>query len=84
MPTPCPLVSVIERDVEVCVCRNPDKRIQNFYEIDYDSGNWADMPVPSHWRLQGYDYPQYTNVRYPWSESEPELKAPSRQRDTIP
>ncbi|MFE0559365.1 glycoside hydrolase family 2 TIM barrel-domain containing protein [Paenibacillus sp. NPDC058910] len=54
----------------------PDKRIQNFYKADYDSGSWADMPVPSHWQLQGYDYPQYTNVRYPWSDSEPELKAP--------
>lgn len=62
----------------------PDKRIQHFYETDYDSSSWADMPVPSHWQLQGYDYPQYTNVRYPWSESEPELKTPSRQHDTIP
>lgn len=54
----------------------PDQRIQHFYEANYDSNNWADMPVPSHWQLQGYDYPQYTNVQYPWSVSEPELKAP--------
>ncbi|MEC3557618.1 sugar-binding domain-containing protein, partial [Bacillus thuringiensis] len=56
--------------------KTPEERIQNFYEADYDSGSWADLPVPSHWQLQGYDYPQYTNVRYPWAESEPELKAP--------
>lgn len=54
----------------------PEQRIQNFHETDYDVSSWADMPVPSHWQLQGYDYPQYTNVRYPWSDSEPELKAP--------
>ncbi len=54
----------------------PSQRIQDFYRTDYDCAEWADMPVPSHWQLQGYDYPQYTNVRYPWEASEPELKPP--------
>ncbi|WP_019640518.1 glycoside hydrolase family 2 TIM barrel-domain containing protein [Paenibacillus fonticola] len=54
----------------------PDERCKDFYELDYDYSSWAEMPVPSHWQFHGYDYPQYTNIRYPWSESEPELKAP--------
>jgi len=54
----------------------PDQRIQAFYQSDYDCSEWVDMPVPSHWQLQGYDYPQYTNIRYPWSALEPDLKAP--------
>ncbi|MNB79546.1 Beta-galactosidase [compost metagenome] len=54
----------------------PEQRIQSFYEMNYDSSGWGDMPVPSHWQLQGYDYPHYTNVRYPWAESEPDLKPP--------
>ncbi|EFM11205.1 Beta-galactosidase [Paenibacillus curdlanolyticus YK9] len=54
----------------------PDKRIRDFYETGFDSSGWADMPVPSHWQFQGYDYPHYTNVRYPWAESEPELQPP--------
>ncbi|MEF2965008.1 glycoside hydrolase family 2 TIM barrel-domain containing protein [Paenibacillus sp. M1] len=54
---------------------NPDHRIQHFYEQDYDCSGWAEIPVPSHWQLQGYDYPQYTNVRYPWIEQE-DLKPP--------
>ncbi|WP_274361659.1 glycoside hydrolase family 2 TIM barrel-domain containing protein [Paenibacillus thermotolerans] len=54
----------------------PERRIKHFYQTDFDSSGWADMPVPSHWQLQGYDYPQYTNVRYPWSVSEPDLKPP--------
>lgn len=54
----------------------PEQRIKSFYETDYDASSWGDMPVPSHWQLQGYDYPQYTNVRYPWAESEPELSPP--------
>ncbi|WP_336772451.1 glycoside hydrolase family 2 TIM barrel-domain containing protein [Paenibacillus sp. MMO-58] len=54
----------------------PDQRIQNFYQSDYDASSWTDMPVPSHWQFHGFDYPQYTNIRYPWIESEPELQPP--------
>ncbi|MDB4868264.1 MAG: lacZ 3 [Cohnella sp.] len=49
---------------------NPDSRIRNFHEREYDSTGWDDIPVPAHWQLQGYDYPQYTNIRYPWIEHE--------------
>ncbi|KWX79326.1 beta-galactosidase [Paenibacillus riograndensis] len=54
----------------------PEQRIQDFYKAEYDSSGWAEIPVPSHWQFQGYDYPQYTNVRYPWAVSEPDLKPP--------
>jgi beta-galactosidase len=54
---------------------NPDKRIKNFYEKDFDSSNWKEVRVPGHWQLQGYDYPQYTNVRYPWDGNE-DIKSP--------
>ncbi|KGE19535.1 glycoside hydrolase family 2 TIM barrel-domain containing protein [Paenibacillus wynnii] len=54
----------------------PDQRIRNFFEKNYDCSSWAELNVPSHWQMHGYDYPQYTNVRYPWSEREPELKPP--------
>jgi beta-galactosidase len=54
---------------------NPDKRITDFYKQDVDCSTWDDIVVPSHWQLQGYDYPQYTNVRYPWSERE-DIKPP--------
>ena len=54
----------------------PEQRIQHFYKADYDASSWDNIEVPSHWQLQGYDYPQYTNVKYPWSVLEPELKAP--------
>ncbi len=49
---------------------NPSKRIENFYKREFDSSSWAEIVVPSHWQLQGYDYPHYTNVRYPWEERE--------------
>ncbi|MCC3373336.1 glycoside hydrolase family 2 TIM barrel-domain containing protein [Cohnella sp. REN36] len=50
---------------------NPDKRVRGFESPDYDCGGWDDIPVPAHWQMHGYDYPQYTNIRYPWSEREP-------------
>jgi len=49
---------------------NPSKRIPNFYESEYDCSLWETIKVPAHWQLQGYDYPQYTNVRYPWEGNE--------------
>ena len=45
---------------------NPSQRIVNFYEDGFDHAGWDEITVPAHWQLQGYDYPQYTNIRYPW------------------
>ncbi|NIK80260.1 beta-galactosidase [Paenibacillus castaneae] len=54
---------------------NAQSRIANFYEKDYDYSSWDDIAVPAHWQLQGYDYPQYTNVVYPWVGKE-DIKPP--------
>lgn len=54
----------------------PEQRITSFYETSYDASNWDDIAVPSNWQFQGYDYPHYTNMTYPWVEREPELKPP--------
>lgn len=51
--------------------KTPEERIKNFYEMDFDCSNWNEIKVPGHWQLQGYDYPQYTNQRYPWENTEP-------------
>ncbi|KRF38027.1 glycoside hydrolase family 2 TIM barrel-domain containing protein [Paenibacillus sp. Soil787] len=54
---------------------NAQGRPQEFYKSDYDCSSWADIAVPSHWQLQGFDFPQYTNVIYPWVGHE-DLKSP--------
>ncbi len=46
---------------------NPASRPKNFYEVDYDDSDWDTIPVPSSWQLEGYDYPIYTNITYPWT-----------------
>ncbi|KAB8125865.1 DUF4981 domain-containing protein [Gracilibacillus oryzae] len=48
--------------------KNPAEKIADFFDTDFDTSNWDDISVPAHWQLQGYDYPQYSNVRYPWIE----------------
>jgi len=54
---------------------NPSNRVVDFYAAHFDDAGWTTIEVPSHWQLQGYDYPQYSNIRYPWSERE-DIKPP--------
>ncbi len=55
---------------------NPSSAPSDFYKADYSTDNWDDIKVPANWQSEGYDYPQYTNTRYPWSEKEPKLRPP--------
>ncbi|WP_340114832.1 glycoside hydrolase family 2 TIM barrel-domain containing protein [Maribellus mangrovi] len=45
----------------------PDLRPQDFYEVSFSDQSWDSIWVPSNWQLQGFDYPIYTNVTYPWN-----------------
>ncbi len=54
---------------------NPEGRPTGFEREGYDVSGWDEIPVPSQWQFHGYDYPQYTNVHYPWSNQE-DLKPP--------
>lgn len=46
----------------------PSEKIKGFESLEYDTSSWDEIPVPAHWQLEGYDYPQYVNTRYPWIE----------------
>ena len=37
-----------------------------FYKIGYDTSEFDKIPVPGVWQMYGYDYHQYTNIRYPF------------------
>ncbi|MBN2214806.1 MAG: DUF4981 domain-containing protein [Bacteroidales bacterium] len=49
----------------------PGKRPLDFYKKDFDISGWNDIPVPSDWQMQGYDYPIYLNIRYPFPMNQP-------------
>ncbi len=53
----------------------PAERPAGFFEPDFDDSDWASIPVPSNWERQGYGYPIYVNVPYPFAIDEPHVPA---------
>ena len=37
-----------------------------FEALSYDCRTWADIRVPAHIQMEGYDVPAYINYQYPW------------------
>ncbi len=50
--------------------KNYQSSIQGFQETEYDCRSWADIKVPAHIQMEGYDSPQYANTQYPWDGRE--------------
>lgn len=50
--------------------RNYAQAIPGFEQPEYDCRPWADIRVPAHIQMEGYDIPQYVNVQYPWDGRE--------------
>ena len=50
----------------------PNYRVSahGFEAADYDCKCWADIRVPAHIQMEGYDSPQYVNLQYPWDGRE--------------
>lgn len=51
----------------------PGGRQSDFYRSDFDVSDWDSIPVPSNWERQGYSYPIYVNVPYPFEIDEPNV-----------
>ncbi|MBO5882763.1 MAG: DUF4981 domain-containing protein [Alistipes sp.] len=49
----------------------PDQAPEGFWAVDYDDKAWDTMPVPGNWEINGYGYPIYTNVNYPFPKNPP-------------
>lgn len=49
---------------------NFESALKGFEALDYDCKGWADIRVPAHIQMEGYDAPQYANVQYPWDGRE--------------
>lgn len=54
----------------------PELSPENFYEQDFDTKDWDDIRVPGNWQVQGYGYPHYTDLIYPFPIDPP--KVPSK------
>lgn len=50
---------------------SPIESPSDFYKEDYCTDEWSSIQVPSHWQLNGYGKPHYTNVQYPFPVEPP-------------
>ena len=50
--------------------KNYGSVVPGFERMEYDCKSWADIRVPAHIQMEGYDSPQYANVQYPWDGRE--------------
>lgn len=48
---------------------NVESRPTDFFEVAFNDKGWGELQVPAVWEVNGYGYPQYTNVGYPWRNS---------------
>ena len=51
----------------------PSGRSEAFFREDFETADWAGIPVPSNWERHGYGYPIYINVPYPFEIDEPNV-----------
>ena len=49
---------------------NPSQQDTSFFKDDAEVDSWNNIQVPGDWQTQGFDYPIYTNVTYPWTGKE--------------
>lgn len=49
----------------------PENRPKDFYQTSYNSSGWDTIVVPGDWQLQGYDFPLYTNIVFPFPINPP-------------
>ena len=54
----------------------PELSPEKFYQSDFDTSSWDDIRVPGNWQVQGYGYPHYTDLIYPFPIDPP--KVPSK------
>lgn len=59
---------------------NPKSVEANFYNPQYDTSLWQQIPVPSNWQFHTKDFPLYTNLVYPYKIDPP--KVPSEYNPT--
>ena len=51
--------------------KTPDERVRDFYRVDYDDSQWAILPVPANWEVNGYGTPIYVSAGYPFKIDPP-------------
>ena len=53
--------------------KDPRHRPTTFQNITFDDSDWATIPVPANWEVEGYDHPIYLDERYPFTTQWPDV-----------
>ena len=70
-----PFVRKLDGTWKFHFAKNPSERPADFFKNDFDVSQWDDIQVPGNWQLQGYDYPIYVNIPYPFQPNPPFVPA---------
>ena len=52
---------------------SPKHRLIHFYDTTFNDNDWATIPVPSNWEVEGYGNPIYLDERYPFDTKWPNV-----------
>ena len=55
---------------KISYAEKPADAPAGFEAVSYDCRTWADIRVPAHIQMEGYDVPAYINYQYPWDGRE--------------
>jgi beta-galactosidase len=51
--------------------KNPAERPMDFFKVDFDISDWADIKVPASWQTEGFGTAIYLNQKYPFHPESP-------------
>uniref|UniRef100_UPI003217EB1E glycoside hydrolase family 2 TIM barrel-domain containing protein n=1 Tax=uncultured Draconibacterium sp. TaxID=1573823 RepID=UPI003217EB1E len=66
-----PLLKSLNGTWQFHLAQNPSERPFWFFKNDFDTREWDKIQVPANWEMSGFDYPIYTNVKYPHAKTPP-------------
>jgi beta-galactosidase len=69
-----PLIQSLNGTWKFNLSQTPDERPHWFFKDDFDTREWDDIKVPANWEMEGFDYPIYTNVKYPHERTPPTIQ----------
>ena len=68
-------INKLESGWDFCLVGSPDQVPMDWFNNNSNNNNnnlmWSNINVPSHWQLQGYDIPIYSNTGYPFRFNPP-------------
>ncbi|MBT6004627.1 MAG: beta-galactosidase, partial [Prolixibacteraceae bacterium] len=69
-----PMLQSLNGTWQFNLAQNPSERPHWFFKNDFDTREWDEIKVPSNWEIEGYDYPIYTNVKFPHEKTPPTIQ----------